>query len=56
MADDDAEEGAYCAVVYTDLPDGETEETNWIKRAGAASVAYVNGCTFTGAILYVHYR
>ena len=47
MADEE-EEGPFCSVVYTDLPEGETEETNWIKRAGRATVTYVNGCTFTG--------
>ena len=48
MADEEEEEGPFCSVVYTDLPEGETEETNWIKRAGRATVTYVNGCTFTG--------
>jgi hypothetical protein len=45
---DEGEEGQFCSVIYTDLPDGETEETNWIKRAGNATVTYLNGCTFTG--------
>ena len=30
----DEEEEPRCKVVYVDLPEGATEETNWIKRAG----------------------
>lgn len=49
MADEEEEPGVYNVVTYTDLPEDEgTEETNWIKRAGSATVVYVDGCTFTG--------
>ena len=30
----DEEEEPRCKVTYVDLPEGATEETNWIKRAG----------------------
>lgn len=50
MAD---EEEAQCRVEYTDLPDGATEETNWIKRAGKAKVTYVNGHVFEGLCVTV---
>jgi hypothetical protein len=49
MADD---EEPQCRVEYTDLPDGGTEETNWIKRAGKAKVTYVNGHVFEGEKLF----
>jgi len=42
------DEEATCKVEYLDGPDGSTEETNWIKRAGRAKVTYLNGCTFEG--------
>lgn len=42
----DEEGGPQCKVVYTDV-DPE-EETNRIKRAGAARVSYVNGDSFVG--------
>lgn len=45
MADEDTPQ---CKVEYIDLPDGATEETNWIKRAGKCKVTYVNGHTFEG--------
>jgi hypothetical protein len=45
MADEDTPQ---CKVEYLDLPDGATEETNWIKRAGKCKVTYVNGHTFEG--------
>ena len=46
MADEDTPQ---CKVEYIDLPDGATEETNWIKRAGKCKVTYVNGHTFEGS-------
>lgn len=46
MADEEA--GPFPSVVYSD---GEGEETNWIKRAGTATVTYLNGCSFTGTSL-----
>ena len=45
MSDEDTPQ---CKVEYIDLPDGATEETNWIKRAGKCKVTYVNGHTFEG--------
>jgi hypothetical protein len=45
MADD---EEVGCKVEYLDTPDGNPEETNWIKRAGRARVTYPNGCVFEG--------
>lgn len=44
MADDEPQ----CKVEYIDLPEGATEETNWIKRAGKCRVVYPNGHTFEG--------
>jgi hypothetical protein len=47
MADD--EDVPRCKVTYIDLPEGATEETNWIKRAGKCQVVYPNGGhTFEG--------
>ena len=45
MSDEDTPQ---CKVEYIDLPDGGSEETNWIKRAGKCKVTYVNGHTFEG--------
>ncbi len=42
------EEAPQCKVEYLDLPEGETEETNWIKRAGKARVTYPSGDIFEG--------
>ena len=45
----DEEEEPRCKVTYIDLPEGATEETNWIKRAGKCQVVYPNGGhTFEG--------
>jgi hypothetical protein len=42
------EEAPQCKVEYLDLPEGATEETNWIKRAGKCKVTYPTGDTFEG--------
>lgn len=42
------EEVPQCKVEYLDLPEGATEETNWIKRAGRCKVTYPNGEIFDG--------
>ena len=48
----DEEDVPRCKVTYIDLPDGATEETNWIKRAGKCQVVYPNGGhTFEGTTL-----
>jgi hypothetical protein len=45
----DEEDVPRCKVTYIDLPEGATEETNWIKRAGKCQVVYPNGGhTFEG--------
>ena len=47
----DEEEEPRCKVTYIDLPEGATEETNWIKRAGKCQVVYPNGGhTFEGQL------
>ena len=47
----DEEEEPRCKVTYIDLPEGATEETNWIKRAGKCQVVYPNGGhTFEGKL------
>jgi hypothetical protein len=42
------EEAPQCKVEYLDLPDGGSEETNWIKRGGRCRVTYPNGDIFEG--------
>jgi hypothetical protein len=42
------EEEEHHKVEYLDLPEGQEEITNWIKRPGKARVTYTNGHTFEG--------
>jgi hypothetical protein len=46
------EEAPQCKVEYLDLPEGATEETNWIKRAGKCKVTYPTGDTFEGTFMF----
>jgi hypothetical protein len=46
------DEEPQCKVEYLDLPEGGSEETNWIKRAGRCRVTYVNGHIFEGFYPY----
>ena len=46
------DEEAFCKVEYF-LPDGTTEETNWIKKEGKCKVTYPNsGHIFEGQLIF----